>query len=145
MHLIKCTEEDFTHLLHSHSICTFSTGCIKIDYNLDGLERHLVQRFVLGKYIITHTLEIPQVRWQTQTNQSQTITSIKKNIPQVSDWLIRSYEKLVFKIFREHCHLKQNQKSWYIIYIYIYVYTHTYSTMLWSMYNITQNSRTNSS
>ena len=97
LHLIKCTEEDFTQLLHSHSIYTFSTGCIKIDYNLDGLERNLVQQFVLGKHIITHTLEIPQVRWQTQTYPSQTITSIKKNTPQVSDWVIRSYNKLVLK------------------------------------------------
>lgn len=84
LHLIKCTEDDLTGLLHSHSIYTVSSGNVKIDYNLDGLEKDLVQRFVHGKHIITHTLEIPQVRWQTQTYNSQTITSVKMNIPQVS-------------------------------------------------------------
>ena len=85
LHLIKCTEDDFTQLLNSHSIYTFSSGNVKIDYNLDELEKDLVQRFVHGKYIITHTLEIPQVTWRTQTYNSQTITSVKMNIPQVSN------------------------------------------------------------
>ena len=71
-------------MLHSHSIYTFSSGNVKIEYNLDGLEKDLVQRFVLGKHIITHTLDIPQVTWRSQMYNTQTITSVKKNVPQVS-------------------------------------------------------------
>ena len=85
MHLIKCTEDDFTQLLNSHSIYTVSLGNVKTCYNLNGLERDLVQQFVHGKHIITHTLEIPQVRWRMQIYNSQTITSVKMNIPQVSN------------------------------------------------------------
>lgn len=81
-HLINCTNE-FINLLCVHSTYTVSSGNVKIEYNLDGLERDLVQRFVLGKRIITHTLEIPQVTWQSQIYNTQTIASVKKNIPQV--------------------------------------------------------------
>lgn len=81
-HLICCTNE-FIKLLHVHSTYTVSSGNVKIEYNLDGLERDLVQRFVIGKRIITHTLEIPQVTWQSQIYNTQTIALVKKNIPQV--------------------------------------------------------------
>ena len=82
-HFVKCSDE-FVRLVHYHSVYTISNGNITIQINdLRIIERDFVQEFVLGKPIITHVLDIPQVIWKRPVHNTQIIVAVKKNIPQV--------------------------------------------------------------
>lgn len=83
-HFVKCSDE-FVRLVQSHySVYTVSNGNIKIQINdLGTIERDFVQDFVLGKPIISHILDIPQVIWKRPVHNTQIIAAVTKNIPQV--------------------------------------------------------------
>ena len=82
-HFIKCSDE-FVKLVQRHSIYTTSNGNVKIQLNnLSIIERDFVQEFALGKPIITHILDIPQVMWEQPVHNTQIITAVKRNIAQV--------------------------------------------------------------
>ena len=77
-------EVEIIKLLTSHSIYTFtSSGTVKIHYNLEWIERDLVQKFVMRKPIITHLLEGPQIIWQRPALNIKIIALVKNNILQV--------------------------------------------------------------
>ena len=87
-HFVKCSDE-FVRLVHYHSVYTISNGNITIQINdLRIIERDFVQEFVLGKPIITHVLDIPQVIWKRPVHNTQIIVAVKKNIPQVCTYKI---------------------------------------------------------
>ena len=82
-HFVKCSDE-FVRLVQSHSVYTISNGNITIQINdLRIIERDFVQEFALGKPIITHVLNIPQVIWKRPVHNTQIIAAVKKNISQV--------------------------------------------------------------
>ncbi|XP_019858867.1 PREDICTED: E3 ubiquitin-protein ligase rnf213-alpha-like [Amphimedon queenslandica] len=81
-HFVKCSDE-FVKLVQSHSVYVTSNGNVKIQINdFEIIERDFVQEFALGKPIITHVLDIPQVIWKRPVHNTQIITAVKKNIPQ---------------------------------------------------------------
>ena len=82
---IKCSER-FVKLVQQHSVYTISNGNIKIQLNdleLSIIEREFVQEFTLGKPIITHILDIPQVIWEQPVHNTKIISAVKRNITQV--------------------------------------------------------------
>lgn len=83
-HFVNCWDK-LTEFVTSHCVYTVtSSSTLKANYDLESFEKDLVQKFVLGKPVISQTLEIPQLLpMNKDLHQIQTITFIKSNIPQV--------------------------------------------------------------
>lgn len=82
-HFVRCNGQ-FIKLVMTHSVYTFSSGNIRIEWNdLGIIEKSFVQQFVSGKPTISHTLGIPQVIWEQPKHDTQIILAVKKNIAQV--------------------------------------------------------------
>jgi hypothetical protein len=76
------TSDKFDDLLASHSVYTCSSGIVKICYDFVGIEKDIVQKFVLGKPLITHCLEIPQVTWHKLIYDTKLLAAVDRNVKQ---------------------------------------------------------------
>uniref|UniRef100_A0A1X7TWB5 RZ-type domain-containing protein n=1 Tax=Amphimedon queenslandica TaxID=400682 RepID=A0A1X7TWB5_AMPQE len=72
-------EEEILSLVISHSRYSLEHGKGQnINYDLPGIERHLLDRFVLGKPIIQ--LEIPQVVYRKDVYTAEAFANIRRNV-----------------------------------------------------------------
>ena len=83
LHAINCNIEVLREAVTNHSMFIVNqSGTVGIKYMLDNLEKDVVQRLVLGKPVITETLNIPVVT--SDVALRQVIAIIRKNIQQVT-------------------------------------------------------------
>ena len=83
LHAINCNIEILREAITNHSMFIVNqSGTAGIKYMLDNLEKDVVQRLVLGKPVITETLNIPVI--MNDVTLRQVIALIKKNIEQVT-------------------------------------------------------------
>ena len=85
LHFVNCWDK-LNEFVTTHCVYTVTpSSTLKATYDLESLENDLVQKFVLGKPVITHTMEIPQLLpIKEDLRLIQAITVVKKTIPQVS-------------------------------------------------------------
>ena len=83
LHAVNCNSNTLQELVTTHSLfVTNPSGTIGIKYMIDNLEKDVVQRFVLGKPVITETLNIPIVT--NDVTLRQVIALIRNSIEQVT-------------------------------------------------------------
>ena len=79
----------FFPLLLKHSSYVFSSGNPMIQYDLFGLEKDLVHQTVLGKPMISHITELPQVVWELKSvSNTLTVTRINRKLQQVCYYMV---------------------------------------------------------
>lgn len=73
----------FPELVLAHSLYTTTTsGTLRVEYQLDNMEKDLVQRYSLGKPIISGTLDIPQM-YKERPQSDITRALVKCKVQQV--------------------------------------------------------------
>ncbi len=77
-------EQELVPLVVSHCHYSGATTHGQINCNLPALEKHILDKFIHGKPVIS--LEIPQVAYRKKRGVSTatTLVAVRKNVPQVS-------------------------------------------------------------
>ena len=99
LHLIDCDKTLFT-LLCSHCTRMFHSGSCQIKYDVAGLEKELVLKYIMGKPTITSVSGIPKLVWQKTVQTALTIRGVQKNVPQVCLYYLRIYHFSILSYLR---------------------------------------------